>query len=208
VIEPSTDVAEDAGRPRRRRSWIPNSVTFVRVALVPPILLLLVLGTQLRAAQWWAFGVFVLAALTDTVDGWAARRWQGVTAFGAFADPLADKLLIVGTLLALTVVDAVPLWVVGVIAAREVAVTALRVLVVRRAGVVVSASIWGKLKTVAQIIAVGAIILPILTGVLVDGLLLAAVLLTIGSGLDYLRRAGPLLTAPIVQVQAEERAAA
>jgi CDP-diacylglycerol--glycerol-3-phosphate 3-phosphatidyltransferase len=206
VLDQSAGETVLSGPPARWRSVLPIAVTFLRVALVPVIAVLVLDGGT--GTRWWAFGVFVFAALTDTVDGWAARRWQGVTAFGAFADPLADKLLIVGTLLALTVVDAVSVWVVGVIAAREVAVTALRVLVVRRAGVVVSASIWGKLKTVAQLIAVGAIILPILTGVLVDGLLLVAVLLTIGSGLDYLRRAGPLLAAPVVQAPAEERAAA
>jgi CDP-diacylglycerol--glycerol-3-phosphate 3-phosphatidyltransferase len=198
----------DTQVPRRQRPWIPNTVTFVRAALVPPILLLLVLGTQIRSAQWWAFGVFVFAALTDTFDGWAARRWQGVTAFGAFADPLADKLLIVGTLLALTVVDAVSMWVVGVIAAREIGVTLLRLLVVRRTGIVVSASIWGKVKTVSQIIAVGAVILPILTGLIVDAMLAVAVLLTLGSGLDYLRRAVPLLVGPVASASDIERVAA
>jgi CDP-diacylglycerol---glycerol-3-phosphate 3-phosphatidyltransferase len=177
----------------RGPSWIPNAVTFLRAALVPLILVLLAVGDEWTAARWWAFVVFVLAALTDTFDGWVARRLRGVSAFGAFADPVADKLLIVGTLAALALFSEVPWWVAGVIAGREVVVTLLRVLVVRRSGVVVPATVWGKLKTVTQIVAVAAVILPLVDGVLVDVLVALAVALTIGSGFDYLWRARTLV---------------
>jgi CDP-diacylglycerol--glycerol-3-phosphate 3-phosphatidyltransferase len=175
------------------RSWIPNTVTFLRAALVPLVLVLLAVGDEFTAARWWAFVVFVAAALTDTFDGWVARRIKGVSAFGALADPLADKLLVVGTLASLALFAEVPWWLVVVIAGREVVVTTLRVLVVRRAGVVVPATVWGKVKTVAQIIAVAAVILPLVDGALVRMLLAAALILTVGSGIDYLWRVRTLV---------------
>lgn len=175
------------------RSLVPNAVTFLRAALVPIVLVLLAVGDELTSARWWAFVVFVGAALTDTFDGWVARRIQGVSAFGALADPLADKLLVVGTLASLALFAEVPWWMVAVIAGRELVVTALRVLIVRRAGVVVPATVWGKIKTVAQIVAISAVILPLVSGLLVDALLAIAVVLTVGSGLDYLWRARTLV---------------
>jgi CDP-diacylglycerol--glycerol-3-phosphate 3-phosphatidyltransferase len=178
---------------RSRRSWVPNAVTFLRVGLVPIVLVLLAVGDELTAARWWAFAVFVIAALTDTFDGWVARRLGGVTAFGALADPLADKLLVVGTLASLALFNEVPWWIVGVIAGREAVVTALRVVVIRRAGIVVPATVWGKLKTLSQIIAISAIILPLAGGLLVDGLLAVAIGLTVASGVDYLWRARTLV---------------
>jgi CDP-diacylglycerol--glycerol-3-phosphate 3-phosphatidyltransferase len=189
-------VAAARRTPRDQPSWrsiVPNAVTFLRAALVPLVLVLLAVGDELPAARWWAFAVFVGAALTDTFDGWVARRIQGVSAFGALADPLADKLLVVGTLASLALFAEVPWWVVGVIAGRELVVTALRLLVVRRAGVVVPATVWGKVKTVAQIVAIAAVILPLFDGLLVDALLFVAVALTVGSGVDYLWRARTLV---------------
>jgi CDP-diacylglycerol--glycerol-3-phosphate 3-phosphatidyltransferase len=182
------DVAPGPQPQVRRRPWIANGVTFLRAVLVPPILVLLAVSDEVTGARWAAFAVFVVAALTDTLDGWAARRWQGVTPFGAFADPVADKLLIVGTLVSLAFVGELGWWVVMLISARELLVTLLRLYAVRRTGVVVSASMWGKVKTVAQIVAVGAVILPLVDGLLVDVLLVAAVVLTVGSGADYVRK--------------------
>jgi CDP-diacylglycerol--glycerol-3-phosphate 3-phosphatidyltransferase len=184
------------GAPVRRSAWrslIPNAVTFLRAALVPLVLVLLAVGDELTAARWWAFVVFVAAALTDTFDGWVARRIEGVSAFGALADPLADKLLVVGTLASLALFAEIPWWVVLVIAGREAVVTALRVLVVRRAGVVVPATVWGKVKTVSQIVAIAAVILPLVDGALVQVLLAVALVLTVGSGIDYLWRARTLV---------------
>jgi CDP-diacylglycerol---glycerol-3-phosphate 3-phosphatidyltransferase len=191
---PSSATPVDPSTPRIGPSWIPNAVTFLRAALVPFILVLLSIGDEFLSARWWAFVVFVVAALTDTFDGWVARRLGGVTAFGALADPLADKLLVVGTLASLALFSEVPWWVVLVIAGREAIVTLLRVAVIRRAGVVVPATRWGKLKTLSQIIAISAIILPLTHGVFVDGLLAIAVVLTIISGVDYLWRARTLVS--------------
>jgi CDP-diacylglycerol--glycerol-3-phosphate 3-phosphatidyltransferase len=180
----------------RRRPWIPNVVTFLRAALVPPLLVLLSVAREVPAARWWALAVFLLAALTDTLDGWAARRWHGVTPFGALADPLADKALIVGSLVALALVGDAPWWVVGVVAVRELAVTGLRIAVVRRAGIVVPASAWGKVKTVSQMVAIGVAILPGSPAAAVSALYVVAVVLTVGSGLDYaVRLRAPLRAA-------------
>lgn len=166
-----------------RWATLPNAVTFLRVALVPVILWLLTIDTV--TAAWWAFGVFVFAALTDSVDGWVARRWQGVTAWGQLADPIADKLLVIGTLTSVAFVGDVAWWVVAVVSLREIAVTAMRVLLVRRHGLVLPANIWGKVKTVAQMIAVGALLLPWVPPGLAQRLIEVAVVLTIWSGLHY-----------------------
>lgn len=172
---------------------LPNAFTFLRAALVPVVLwLLLVDGTT---ARWWAFAIFTAAALTDTVDGWIARRYGTVTPFGQLADPLADKLLVVGALASLAFVGEVPWWAVVVIVAREVGVTVLRTRLVQRLGLVMPASHSGKIKAVAQMIAIGAYLLPVLDGLVPDLLLYLAVVLTIWSGIDYGFRAGRLARA-------------
>lgn len=169
---------------------VPNLLTFLRAALVPVILVLLVQdGTD---ARWWAFGIFLFAAATDSVDGWVARRWHGVTTWGQLADPIADKLLIIGSLGSLAFVGDLPVWAVIVIIAREVAVTLLRVSMVRRLDLVMPASVWGKVKTVSQVVAVAAFLLPGAPEVVALWLLYFAVLLTIWSGLEYAFRAGRL----------------
>ena len=169
---------------------VPNLLTFLRAALVPVILVLLVQdGTD---ARWWAFGIFLFAAATDSIDGWVARRWHGVTTWGQLADPIADKLLIIGSLGSLAFVGDLPAWAVIVIVAREVAVTLLRVSMVRRLDLVMPASVWGKVKTVSQVVAVAAFLLPGAPEAVALWLLYLAVLLTIWSGLEYAFRAGRL----------------
>jgi CDP-diacylglycerol---glycerol-3-phosphate 3-phosphatidyltransferase len=170
-------------------NW-PNGLTFLRALLVPVILWLLVQdgdGDQLR---WWAFGIFVFAALTDSVDGWVARRFTGVTRWGQLADPIADKLLIIGSLTSLAYVGELPWWAVVVIVVREIAVTLLRVQLVRRMGLVMPASWWGKFKTVSQVIAVGAYLWPTVSPTLREVLLNMAVALTVWSGIDIAFRGG------------------
>lgn len=176
----------------RATAWlqVPNLLTFLRAALVPVILILLLQDGS--SARWWAFGIFLFAAATDSVDGWVARRWNGVTTWGQLADPIADKLLIIGSLASLAFVGELPVWAVVVIVAREVAVTVLRLVLVRRIAVVMPASAWGKVKTVAQIIAVGAFLIPGFVEAIALGMLYVAVLLTIWSGLEYAYRAGRL----------------
>lgn len=173
---------------------IANAFTFLRVLLVPLVLWLLTVETV--AAAWWALGVFLFAAWTDSVDGWVARRFGRVTRWGQLADPLADKLLVVGTLASLALVDVVPWWAVVVILAREVAVTVARVRVVRARGLVIPASIWGKVKTVTQMVAIAAYLAPPVPRGAADALLWLAVAATVLSGLRY-----------AVDIRRQERAA-
>lgn len=169
---------------------VPNGLTFLRALLVPVILWLLTLETS--SARWWAFAIFVFAAATDSVDGWVARRWHGVTRWGQLADPIADKLLIGGALASLAAVGDLPWWAVWVIIARELAVTVLRVRLVADRDVVMPASWWGKAKTISQVVAVGVYLVPGVDATLRDGLLFVAVALTLWSGVEYGFRAGRL----------------
>ncbi len=128
--------------------------------------------------------MFMFAAVTDSVDGWVARRRLGVTSWGQLADPAADKALIVGTLTVLAWAGDFEWWAVAVIAAREVAVTAQRSWLVRR-GVVMPASAFGKGKTIAQVVTVLLYLLPVAPVILERAALWAAVVLTVASGLEY-----------------------
>lgn len=163
---------------------IPNAFTFLRVLLVPVVLWLLMQETV--EARWWALAVFVFAAITDSFDGWVARRFNGVTRWGQLADPLADKLLVIGALASLALIGEVWWWAVIVIFAREVAVTALRVRLVSRLRLVLPASRWGKAKTVTQFLAISAYLAPTIGDVVADTLLVLAVLATVASGVAYL----------------------
>ncbi len=170
---------------------VPNAVTFLRALLVPVILWLL--ARDDAGARWWAFGIFVFAAATDSIDGWVARRWHGVTRWGQLADPIADKLLILGSLAALAAVGELPWWAVWVTVVREAAVTALRVVLVRRLDLVMPASHWGKLKTISQVVAVSLFLWPTVGEGIALTALYVAVALTVWSGLDYAFRSGRLV---------------
>lgn len=169
---------------------VPNGITFLRALLVPVILLLLAVDD--RSARWWAFGIFVFAAATDSIDGWVARRWHGVTRWGQLADPIADKLLIIGSLGSLAVFGELPWWAVFVIVAREAGVTLLRVVMVRRHDLVMPASWWGKSKTISQVVAVALFLMPGASETLELTVLYVAIALTLWSGIDYAFRAGRL----------------
>ncbi|MFP4635455.1 MAG: CDP-diacylglycerol--glycerol-3-phosphate 3-phosphatidyltransferase [Nitriliruptoraceae bacterium] len=187
------DASREGGRDDEPH-WLnlPNLVTFLRVLLVPVILWLLLTEGDHDTERWWAFAIFVFAALTDSIDGWVARRFNGVTRWGQLADPIADKLLIIGSLASLAFVGDLPWWAVTVIIAREVAVTLLRVRLVRRRGLVMPASPWGKAKTLSQVVAVAAFLLPGLADLAARRLLDVAVVLTVWSGIEYAFRAGRL----------------
>ncbi len=136
-----------------------------------------------------ATAVFLLAALTDALDGYLARSRKEITRFGQLIDPIADKLLITAALLCLIEVGQVSTWAALVILAREFAVSGLRILAAAE-GKVIPASMWGKVKTVTQIVAVTAFFLGISWAPLV---LWVAVLATIVSGVDYFRKAQDVL---------------
>ena len=164
-----------------------NAFTMLRAFLVPVIAVFVFADGD--TARWWAFAIFVFAALTDSIDGWVARKLIGVTRWGQLADPIADKALIIGSLGVLAINGELPWLAVVIIMLREVAVTALRVVLVRR-GVVMPAGRFGKAKTVSQVVAVTLYLLPVWPPPLAYWALVAAVVLTVASGIDYGLRGG------------------
>jgi CDP-diacylglycerol--glycerol-3-phosphate 3-phosphatidyltransferase len=175
----------------RRIHW-PNALTFLRVALIPPVVVLTLVDTEV--SSWIAFFAFGTAALTDGLDGYVARRMQLVSTTGQLLDPLADKALVTAAMVALVVVERFPAWAAIVIVGREIVVTTLR-LVANRRGRGFPASLAGKAKTGAQLVAVLIYILPLGSDwdTLKNTFLGIAVGLTILSGLDYVVRAPKLL---------------
>ncbi|MGC4175809.1 CDP-diacylglycerol--glycerol-3-phosphate 3-phosphatidyltransferase [Demequina sp.] len=138
---------------------LPNWLTWARLVCVPVVMVLLAYDDgRDGAARWWAVAVYVVAGLTDFLDGYLARRWHVITSFGKLADPLADKALVLGTLLMLCIIDGVPWWPLVILFVREVAVTVGRLRVVHTA--VIPASRGGKVKTLLQLVAIGLYLLP------------------------------------------------
>lgn len=169
-------------------AWnLANAFTMLRAFLVPVIAVFVFSDSD--SARWWAFAIFVFAALTDSIDGWVARKLIGVTRWGQLADPIADKALIIGSLGVLAINDELPWLAVAIIMLREVAVTVLRVVLVRR-GVVMPAGHFGKAKTVSQVTAVTLYLLPAGPPALAYWALVIAVVLTVASGIDYAMRGG------------------
>src|SRR5438093_3744993 len=177
-----------------------NVVTFGRIALVPVFVALMVAGGQgpgagtPQAGPWLAILVFVVASLTDSLDGYLARRSNKVTRLGIFMDPLADKLLVGAALAVLVALRAFPLWAAVIIAVREIAVSLLRSAALRR-GRSMPASRFGKLKTAIQLPMVVAWLLPRSGWIAVvqDVAVVAAVAFTILSGVQYFLRTRELL---------------
>lgn len=165
---------------------LPNLLTVLRIMLVPVLVVALLGNTP--AGDVLAAVVFALASLTDFVDGYLARARDSVTTFGKLMDPLADKLLVVGALLCLVSLQRLEGWVAMVIIARELAVTVLRINA-GQSGVVISASMFGKVKTCMQIAAILAVIAVHGSPLWVSLLVYVTVAITVASGLDYFRRA-------------------
>ncbi|MEJ2472010.1 MAG: CDP-diacylglycerol--glycerol-3-phosphate 3-phosphatidyltransferase [Desulfuromonadales bacterium] len=179
---------------------LPNLLTLGRVAAIPVIVVLLLFDT--RAAGMWAAAIFGLAAVTDFIDGWLARKWEVVTVLGKFLDPLADKLIVMAALVMLIPLGRVPAWAVFLILAREIVVTGLRS-IASSEGVVIDASDLGKYKTIYQMVAIPGLMLHYdyywLFGLEWSlfrvnmhnfGLFFfyVALALTLWSGIDYLRK--------------------
>jgi CDP-diacylglycerol---glycerol-3-phosphate 3-phosphatidyltransferase len=167
-----------------------NGLTVARLAMVPLFFALFIAaGHHDTGLRLVATAVFVIASLTDRVDGEIARRRSLVTDFGKIADPIADKALTGAALIALSLVGDVAWWVTLVILARELGVTMLRFWVIRRG--VIAASRGGKVKTVVQAFAIGFYLLPIhgVWGTLRWWLMGVAIVITLATGLDYVMRA-------------------
>jgi CDP-diacylglycerol---glycerol-3-phosphate 3-phosphatidyltransferase len=190
---------------------LPNALTVLRLAVVPVFgVLLMSNGGADDERRYWATLFFALAIITDRYDGLIARRTGQVTEFGKLADPIADKALTGTALIGLSVLGVLPWWVTVAILVREVGVTLLRFWVIRHG--VIAASRGGKLKTVAQAVAIGLYILP-LTGVMASvrwWVMGFALVLTLITGIDYVYRALTLrrTSARAMAAAAARRAAA
>lgn len=165
-----------------------NKLTMLRIFLVP-IFLIFIAARGIPYGKELATIIFILASLTDKLDGYIARSRNQITNFGKFMDPLADKLLVTAALVSLVELQIVHAWVAMIIIAREFAVSGLRTIAASE-GKVIAASWWGKIKTVIQIVAIIAALLnlsyinPTLK-ILTDVTMGAAVIITIISGVDY-----------------------
>ena len=183
-----------------------NKLTLIRIILVP-IFLVFIAYQDLPYGSVIATLIFIIASVTDQLDGYIARSRNQVTNFGKFMDPLADKLLVTAALISLVELQLVPAWAAIVIIAREFAVSGLRTIAASE-GVVIAASWWGKIKTVIQIIAIVLLLLQVniinspgikelvagssfLRNIFIyvpDIFLYLAVAITIISGVDYFRK--------------------
>lgn len=130
---------------------LPNKLTLSRVILVPFFVAFLLLVPQFTYFKWIALGIFIVASLTDLLDGYLARKLQLVTNFGKFMDPLADKLLVCSALIGLSALDVIPAWITIIIIAREFIISGFRLIAAEK-GTVIAASMWGKWKTTFQMV--------------------------------------------------------
>ena len=164
---------------------LPNKLTIFRVILIPFFIVFLLIPIT-PYDKWIALAIFIIASLTDLLDGKIARKYNLVTNFGKFMDPLADKLLVCSALICLIELERIPSWMVIIIIAREFVISGFR-LIASDNGVVIAASYWGKFKTTFQMIAVCLMIADITALSMVTAIVTwIAVILTVVSLIDYL----------------------
>ena len=154
---------------------VPNTLTVLRVIMIP-FFVLFMLGDITSVDKYIALGIFIAASLTDTLDGYLARKNNQVTNFGKFMDPLADKLLVCAAMICLMDLDRLPSWIVIIIISREFIISGFR-LIAADNGIVIAASWWGKAKTISQMI---MIILQVM--------IYLALVLTVVSLVDYIAK--------------------
>lgn len=187
---------------------LPNKLTIFRVILIVPFVLLLLgshqqwgwfmvlFGGILPYVDYIAVAIFIIASLTDMLDGRIARKYNLVTNFGKFMDPLADKLLVCSALICLVEMGRLPAWMVIIIISREFIISGFR-LVASDNGVVIAASYWGKFKTTFQMIAVILLIVNFQAGfmqMLTTLCVWIALILTVVSLIDYIAKNHKVLT--------------
>ncbi|HCM91997.1 MAG: CDP-diacylglycerol--glycerol-3-phosphate 3-phosphatidyltransferase [Lachnospiraceae bacterium] len=167
---------------------LPNKLTVLRVLMVPFFVFFMLNDIPEGYGKWIALTLFITASLTDLLDGKIARKYNLVTNFGKFMDPLADKLLVCSALVCLTGKGMLASWIVIVIISREFIISGFR-LVASDNGVVIAASYWGKFKTVFQMIMIGMLIGDLqfdLYAILTQVVVWVALILTVVSLVDYL----------------------
>ena len=177
---------------------LPNKLTVVRVLMIPFFVWFMLpsLGGEMAASKWIALAIFCIASLTDLLDGKIARKYNLVTNFGKFMDPLADKLLVGAAMICLVEMGRLPAWIVIVIIIREFIISGFR-LIASDNGIVIAASYWGKFKTVFQMAMIIVLIAAFegsVFAVVEQILIWVSLILTIVSLVDYIRKNKEVLT--------------
>ena len=177
---------------------LPNKMTVVRVLMIPFFVWFMLpsLGGEMAASKWIALAIFCIASLTDLLDGKIARKYNLVTNFGKFMDPLADKLLVGAAMICLVEMGRLPAWIVIVIISREFIISGFR-LIASDNGIVIAASYWGKFKTVFQMAMIIVLIAAFegsVFAVVEQILIWVSLILTIVSLVDYIRKNKEVLT--------------
>lgn len=173
---------------------LPNKLTILRMIMIIPFVVFMLVPIG-GAGKWIALALFVIASLTDLLDGKIARKYNLVTTFGKFMDPLADKLLVCSALICLVEMGKIPAWIVIIIVSREFIISGFR-LVASDSGIVIAASYWGKFKTVSQMLMV-IVLIADLGGVfdmIGTALIWIALILTVVSLVDYIAKNVQVLT--------------
>ena len=173
----------------------PNKLTVARMILVPFLVVFLLTGWGGEANRWICLAIFVAASVTDWFDGHLARKYNLITNFGKFMDPLADKLLVCSAMICMIEVDKLPAWVVIIIIGREFIISGFR-LIAADNGIVIAASYWGKFKTVSQMALIIVLIIDLggVWNVVGTVLTWVALLLTVVSLIDYIAKNKQVLT--------------
>ena len=196
-----------------------NKLTIFRILLVPVIMLIPIIDNlvgipgeflEISTAFWIMNIIFIVASITDKLDGYIARSRNQVTTFGKFLDPLADKILVLSALVILVEYGKIPSWIPIIVLAREFIVSGYRLIAVEKSGNVIAASIWGKLKTVTQMLGLIIALIDVNSfGKFLDGslsginliiniastmMLLISVIATIFSGWEYIKNGKDLLS--------------
>lgn len=166
---------------------VPNRLTILRILMIPVFVLFMLADIFGPADKYIAGILFILASITDTLDGYLARKNNEITVFGKFMDPLADKLLVCSAMICLIELGRLPSWIVIIIVSREFIISGFRLVAAER-GVVIAASYWGKFKTISQMIMVILLVFDLggIFDVLAQIFIWLATILTIISLNDYI----------------------
>lgn len=174
---------------------LPNKLTVLRVLMIPFFVFFMLTDVAGGASKWIALALFCIASLTDLLDGKIARKYNLVTNFGKFMDPLADKLLVSSAMICLVESGKLAAWIVIIIISREFIISGFR-LVASDSGIVIAASYWGKFKTVFQMLMIIVLIMDLggVFNTVGTVLIWAALILTIVSLIDYVAKNVQVLT--------------
>jgi len=174
---------------------LPNKITIFRVFMIPLFVVLMMLQ-RLPGNEFYALAVYAIACISDALDGHIARKYNLITDFGKFMDPVADKLLVCSALICFVEQGLMPAWIALIIIARELIIDGFR-LVAAGKGIVIAASIWGKAKTVVQMVACFVLILNVdwlVFDIAEQVLIYASLVLTVISLADYMYKNRTVLT--------------